>query len=124
VYKRKGRRLPPRPGLHSRIVSAIRNLCLWSKPARSWSEMTRIRLIKHLIHPVAPQPPAQTTQNCPHPLVETHQFNVSGLIVLSLFLCFHQVLQLAFSNLTPLAISFLCLVMDLQEAQTSSSAQS
>ncbi len=54
----------------------------------------------------------------------THQFKVSGLIVLNLFLCFHQVLHEAFSNLTPFAISFLCLVMDLHDAQTSSSAQS
>lgn len=54
----------------------------------------------------------------------THQFRVSGLIVFNLFLCFCQVLQLAFSNLTPLAISCLCLVIDLHEAQTSSSDQS
>lgn len=37
---------------------------------------------------------------------ETYQFSVSGLIVLSFPLCFAQVLQLAFSNRTPLAISF------------------
>lgn len=54
----------------------------------------------------------------------THQLRVSGLIVLSLFLCFHQVRQLAFSRRTPFAISFLCRVMDLQLAQTSSSCQS
>lgn len=34
----------------------------------------------------------------------TYQFSVSGLIVLRLPLCFAQVLQLAFSNLTPFAI--------------------
>lgn len=51
----------------------------------------------------------------------TDQFRVSGLIVLSLFLCFHQVLQLAFSRRVPLVIAFFCLVMFFQELQTSSS---
>ena len=54
----------------------------------------------------------------------TDQLSVSGLIVLSLFLCFHQVLQLAFSRRVPLAIAFFCLVMFLQELQTSSSRHS
>jgi len=53
-----------------------------------------------------------------------HQFSVSGEIVLRLFLCFCHVLQLAFSSRTPFAISCLCLVIDLQLAQTSSSDQS
>jgi len=52
----------------------------------------------------------------------THQLSVSGLIVFSLFLCFHHVLQLAFSSLTPLATSFFLLVIDLHDAQTSSSS--
>lgn len=51
----------------------------------------------------------------------TDQLRVSGLIVLSLFLCFHQVRQLAFSRRVPLAIAFFCLVMFFQELQTSSS---
>jgi hypothetical protein len=54
---------------------------------------------------------------------ETHQFSVSGLIVLSFPLCFAQVLQLAFSSLTPFAISFLRFVMTFQLDQTSSSVQ-
>lgn len=54
----------------------------------------------------------------------TNQLSVSGLTVLSLFRCFHHVLQLAFSNLTPLATSFLCLVMFLQDFHTSSSSHS
>lgn len=56
--------------------------------------------------------------------IRTHQLSVSGEIVLSLFLCFCHVLQLAFSSLTPLAISCLCLVIDRQLAHTSSSDQS
>lgn len=52
-----------------------------------------------------------------------YQFRVSGLIVLSLFLCFHQVLQLAFSSLDPFAIAFLWRVMFRQLTQTSSSFQ-
>lgn len=56
--------------------------------------------------------------------MDAHQFRVSGLIVLSLFLCFCHVRQLAFSSLTPLAISCLCLVIDRHDAQTSSSDQS
>ncbi len=51
----------------------------------------------------------------------TNQFKVSGLMVLRLFLCFHQVRQLAFSRRTPLAISFLFLVIERHERQTSSS---
>ena len=46
---------------------------------------------------------------------------VSGLMVLSLFLCFHQVRQLAFSRRLPLAMAFFCLVMFFHEFQTSSS---
>lgn len=52
----------------------------------------------------------------------TYQFNVSGEIVLSLFLCFHQVRQLAFSSRTPFAISFFWRVMFLHERHTSSSS--
>jgi hypothetical protein len=55
---------------------------------------------------------------------KAHQFRVSGLIVLSLFLCFHQVLQLAFSSRMPFETSFFIFVMLLQLAHTSSSAQS
>lgn len=51
----------------------------------------------------------------------TDQLRVSGLIVLSLFLCFHQVLQLAFSRRLPLAMAFLFLVMFFHELHTSSS---
>lgn len=81
----------------------------------------------------APQIPSYLTTLPPHRRLEpdrcsltrsTHQFNVSGLIVFNLFLCFCHVLQLAFSNRTPFAISYLCLVIDLQLAQTSSSDQS
>lgn len=46
--------------------------------------------------------------------VNTNQFKVSGEIVFKLPLCFAQVLQLAFSNLTPFAISDLCLVVAFQ----------
>lgn len=53
----------------------------------------------------------------------THQFKVSGLMVFKFPLCFAQVLQLAFSNLTPFAISFFLFVIAFQLDQTSSSAQ-
>ena len=73
--------------------------------------------------PPPPPPPVASLARCSRS-VGTHQLSVSGLIVFNLFLCFCQVLQLAFSNLTPFAISCLCLVIDRHDAQTSSSDQS
>ena len=53
----------------------------------------------------------------------TYQLSVSGLTVGSLFLCFHQVRQLAFSRRMPLAMAFFWRVMERHERQTSSSFQ-
>lgn len=55
---------------------------------------------------------------------KTYQLRVSGLMVLSLLRCFHQVRQLAFSKRIPFAMAFFCLVMLLHDLQTSSSRQS
>lgn len=49
------------------------------------------------------------------------QLSFCGLTVLSLPRFCHQVRQLAFSSLTPFAISFFCLVMFLQVCHTSAS---
>jgi hypothetical protein len=50
------------------------------------------------------------------------QLRFSGEMVLSLFRCFHHVLQEAFSRRMPFAISYFALVIERHDRQTSSSA--